>query len=324
MVKYNFESHILWSLAIIWFRATEQTTSPAESNWHVVWQRCLKPDQNKSAPKNKSSKVKTQTGNTAICRKWDRTWRNGFWTHATLKPLADISLSKYRRDLQVQKHQSLKMIKVQFSSVLFSCFAGRQIITEKKRSMKLSNEKTNKFDRGQNMIMTSLKIGHVLNSLNLVLPALSAVLPLCFLSSSYNQFLFVLIEPVCCNSAARHKQKEIYIIHLLSVAHFLSSAGEQTGLCAKGDFYYRCHFSHCISCLLPRHMMCTISSVAFCANVFSHQKSSVQSLRILLLTIQSTDAGANFAASDMWLQKYSVWVTVAPHYLYCFHVMTCR
>lgn len=76
---------------------------------------------------------------------------------ATLKHQANISISKYRCDLQVQKQQSLKMIKVQFSSVLFSFFAGRQIIIEKKRSMKLSNEKTNKFDSGQNLITTSLE-----------------------------------------------------------------------------------------------------------------------------------------------------------------------
>lgn len=50
----------------------------------------------------------------------------------TLKPLANISLSKYRRDLQVQKQQSLKMIKVRFCAVLFSRFAGRQVITERK------------------------------------------------------------------------------------------------------------------------------------------------------------------------------------------------
>lgn len=57
----------------------------------------------------------------------------GFWTRATLKPLANVSLSKYRRDLQVQKQQLPKMIKVHFSSVLFSCFAGRRIITEEKK-----------------------------------------------------------------------------------------------------------------------------------------------------------------------------------------------
>lgn len=80
---------------------------------------------------------------------------------------------------------------------------------EKKRYMKLSNEKTNKFDRGQNMILISLKIENVVNSLNLVLPALSAVLLLCFLSSPFYQCLFfILNEQVCCNSAARlHKRR---------------------------------------------------------------------------------------------------------------------
>lgn len=70
------------------------------------------------------------------------------------------------------------------------------------------------------MIVASLKIGNVLSSLNLVLPALSAVLPLSLFSLLHNRFLFfLLIEAVCCTYAARQKQKEIYIVHLLSTAH---------------------------------------------------------------------------------------------------------
>lgn len=132
MTGYNFNSHAVWSFAIIGFRRTEQTTSPAKSNWHVVWQRFLKPEQNKTAPKNKNKIANQPTESIAICRKWDGTWRNEFWTHVTLKPLANISLSKYRRDSQVQKQQSLKMIKAQFSWSIFMLCREANHCREKK------------------------------------------------------------------------------------------------------------------------------------------------------------------------------------------------
>lgn len=58
--------------------------------------------------------------------------RIGFCTNATLKCTAVTFFPKYRLDLQVQKQQALKMIKVHFTSVLILCFSGRKIIAEKK------------------------------------------------------------------------------------------------------------------------------------------------------------------------------------------------
>lgn len=134
---------------------------------------------------------------------------------------------------------------------------------KEKKDMKLSNEKTNKFDRGQNMNVISSKIENVVSSVNLVLPALSAVLLHCFLSPPHYQCLFfILNEPLCCNSAARHTQKEICIIHLLSTAQLVRSAGEQTGFCAvvlsHRHTILRCIFIFVTTSHYIHHFLCGI------------------------------------------------------------------